>query len=211
VCVKRLLPTLIVLGLSTGCVPNLVTPDTYDEGGDTEDSWTWEAPTNDWCVGEPEQGLVAEGFEVGQVPPDFRMADQKGQTLSLWQFYGKVVVLDISAIWCAPCQDLAQGTQETVEHFADDEFMYVTLLSQDLENNAPDHEDLNLWGDTFAISGAPIIGDDSDMTYTGPPIDQNAGQLPILLVIDPTMRVAQQVTPPSDENLRIAVENVLAR
>ena len=33
-----------------------------------------------------------------------RKGDQKGDEVELYQFYGKVVVLDLFAEWCATCQ-----------------------------------------------------------------------------------------------------------
>ncbi len=204
---ERLVAVLAMVLVGTACVPNLTSPDAG--GDDTGAPWSWDAPENTWHTGAPVEGLVGEGLGLGQVAPDFRMGDQHGDTVSLWQFYGRVTVLDIGAIWCAPCQDLARGTQETVEHFEGENFTYVTVLAEDLEGGRPDPEDIELWVNNFTIETAPVLGDDEAKSYTGPFIDEANGQLPIVRVLDEQMVVRKIVSPPTDANLRTAVEEVL--
>ena len=81
----------ILLGLVFGgCVPVLVSPDGGASAG------PWEAPDNTWPMNEPPEGLTATTMAAGEVVPEFRLADQFGATVSLWQFYGMVVIVDVS-------------------------------------------------------------------------------------------------------------------
>ncbi|MCK4510361.1 TlpA family protein disulfide reductase [bacterium] len=44
------------------------------------------------------------GVELGQTPPAFVLPDLSGNDVSLDDFEGKVVILDLWATWCPPCR-----------------------------------------------------------------------------------------------------------
>jgi peroxiredoxin len=190
----------IALWLASGCVPVLETP-----GGGVDSDWSWTAPENDWSHAEPPQGLEEGGFYEGDVAPDFRLVDQHGDEVALWQFYGNVVLLDLSTMWCAPCQELAGVAQTTSDDYADQGFVYVTILSQDFEGNPPDDEDLNAWADTFGIA-LPVLSD-ADAAYTSAAVPD--AQYPGLFVVDREMKIAVRVATPSDANVREGIESTL--
>jgi len=135
-----------------------------------------------------------------------RLLDQHGATVSLWQFYGLVVVVDFSTMWCAPCQELAGGVEETYQEYRDEGFIYLTVLSEDLDSEVPDQEDLNIWADYYEIT-APVLSDDQGY---GEQIVGGASGYPLVMVIDRELVVAdEQVTPTDDATIRGVVEGLL--
>ena len=189
--------------LFAACVPHLTSPP--DTG---EDVLCVDAPPLDyhWTCNTPPEDLEATGTGDGQVPPRFHMTDQFGDTVALWQFYGLVVVLDISTMWCAPCQDLAQHVEAAWLAYRDQGFVYVTILAQDLlDGEPPDVEELTSWADYYGIT-APILSDGEGWSF---PITGTDG-FPRVIVIDREMRIAEdEVLPTDDATIRALVEGLL--
>lgn len=193
----RVAPIFLVV---SGCVPHLQS----SGPGDVVD---WVAPENSWRVTDtpPPSGTKCGGYDKGDVPCDLRLTDQFGDEVSLWQFWGDVVVLDVSTVWCGPCQQLAESTQATYEHFEPQGFMYLTLLQQDAHGEPTKPEDVALWVDAFGIQ-APVL-DDGEMSAAGALVSE--GTYPALLVIDRRMRVHRRITTPDATLLDEAVEALI--
>lgn len=183
-----------------GCVPNLTSPDAGDSG-----ATDWVGPENGWPASAPPAGLQAEGYAVGQVMPDFRLMDQHGDEVALWQFYGSVVVIDISTMWCGPCVALAKEVTETWHDYQDQGFMYLTLLPENDQGQVPDLADLQRWASDHEIE-APVLSDGIGRSYELAP----DAAYPRVYVLDRSMRVAvDRVNPVSDAVIRAAVEDLL--
>ncbi len=189
---------LVTVALLTACVPELTSPDGGDEAG------PWEAPENSWPTSAPPAGLTGEGFDAGEVIPDFRMNDQYGDTVSLWQFYGNVVVVDVSTMWCGPCQQLAEHVQEMADAHRDDGLVYLSIFPQDVGNEIPEQDDLVAWGENFGIA-EPLLADADGWSYQVVP----DSAFPGVLIVDEEMRVVTRVSPPSDAAIEAAIEDAL--
>lgn len=189
----------IALALIAGCVPVLTSPE--DSSADAG----WQAPENAWPTSAPPEDLEGEGWQEGQVAPDARMVDQNGQEVSLWQFYGSVVVIDVSTMWCSPCQKLAAEICAVRTDYLDQGFEYLTVLSQNKIGEQPSDEDLDTWTSDYDIC-APVLRDDADLERELVP----DGAFPSLTVLDRDMVVVERrVEPAEDAVLRALVESLL--
>lgn len=185
------------LTLLTGCIPVLHSPEGAVSGDYT-------IPDNAWPAAESVPPLEGEGFAEGEVVEHELLPDQNGDTVDLWQFYGIVWVLDVSTIWCSPCQAMAAGLQATADKYKDDGFVYLTVLSENLDGDVPVQEELVGWSESFSILDQPIT---SDTTGFSVPITN--GQYPALLVIDRDLTVFARVDVPDEALLQAAIESAL--
>jgi len=194
--------TPLISILLVSCTPHLYTDGAGDSGEDSQ----WVAPENSWTTNSPPNSLEAEGFDEGQVPSDFRLIDQFGAEVSLWQFYGQWIVLDFSTIWCSPCQDLAALSGETHEIYASHGFEYLSLLSQNMDYEPPTLEEVQAWADAFEMH-TPVLADPVGWTEN---FVKGASGFPRLVIVGPDMRIVEsEVTPNNDEGLRAALDSLL--
>ena len=194
----------LALGLAACAPPRLYSAD--GDLPDVGDGSNWLAPENSWEKGSPPPAeLAGEGFAVGQVLPDMRLVDQYGDEVAAWQWYGMVVAIDVSTMWCGPCRGLAAEVDETWLDYRDQGFMYITLLPQDQGGEVPDLSDLNAWAEQFDIT-APVLSDDAGYSYQIVPDNT----YPRIMVVGRDMRViVDQVTPAEDTAIRAAIEAAL--
>ncbi len=185
------------LPLLTACIPVLHSP----AGAPTGE---YEIPDNDWPAAPSIPVLEEEGFGVGEVIGRQFLADQNGDEVDLWQFYGRVWVLDVSTIWCSPCQAMAASLQATADKFKDEDFVYLTVLSEDLDGEVPDTAELQGWAETFGILDQPILADTTG--FSGPVTN---GVYPALLVIDRDLKVFARVEVPDEALLEAAIESAI--
>lgn len=195
--------------LVSACAPHLYSP---EGGGDTD---AWSAPENTWPSASPPLGLVGEGMDEGQIVLDVRGKDQFGADVSLWQFYGSVVLLDISTLWCGPCQDLAKHAESIYQEYKDQGFVYLTVIHENEVGRDPTTDDLTLWAGLpatvpdgeYDLITAPIIADPEGVSGSIGAVHN--GSYPAALVIGRDLKVVQRLDPVSDGTIKSGIEAAL--
>ncbi len=85
-------------------------------------------------------------IKVGSPAPNFTFPDLTGQTVSLSDYRGRLVFLNIWATWCPPCVDEMPSMEKLYNKFKSDQFE-ILAVSVDGEGSkvvAPFMERLNL-------------------------------------------------------------------
>ena len=155
-----MLVALFAVGILGGCSGST------DEAATTSDETVTMGSTE--ATGET-------GVNVGDVPPPFVLPNLDGEEMTLSDFEGKVVVLDLWATWCPPCREEIPFLIELYDEFEEQGLEIVgigldqggaTDLAPFVDKNGVDYTILvgnRSIGDAYKVSGIPttlIIGRD---------------------------------------------------
>ena len=103
----------------------------------------------------------------GEHPCDFSLVDQNGDTVRLYDHYGKVIVLDFSTMWCGPCISAAKTVDTTIMKYGEEEVAYITILIENSFGKDPDLRDLEHWANSNGIKIGSVLGGSRDFLGSG--------------------------------------------
>jgi peroxiredoxin len=85
-------------------------------------------------------------LELGLPAPDFTFPDLNGKVVSLSDYKGKVVFINIWATWCLPCREEMPSMQKLYDQFKGEAFeiLAVSIDSAGRKAVAPFMRELNL-------------------------------------------------------------------
>ena len=196
---NKLLINALVSGLLLSAC-NACTPDSNPESNIVTDTQPVEEhPWADWedCSQVP-----------GAHPCNFEFMDQNGEMVELYDHYNKVIVVDLSAMWCGVCNNIAAMGDQFVSDYGANNVIWLTVLVDDNSGNPPDLEDLQRWASLYNITG-PVLGADRTLidqtAQTGYPVTS----WPTLVVIDREMVIRYGIYGWSETVVRDWVEELL--
>lgn len=191
--IKYILPLIIA------CKPAEVEepPESTQESSEISDS-----STRDWIDWE------TCGQKPGEHPCNFALQDQNSNTIELYQYYGKVIIIDFSAMWCGVCHNIATVGDDFVTDYGADNVIWLTILIDNTQGDPPSLEDLQLWADLFGIE-LPVLGGSRDM------IDETATEgypissWPTIVVVNKEMMLYNGINGWNETTVRAWVESLL--
>ena len=97
-------------------------------------------------------------LRVGEEAPAFKLKNLNGQTVSLSDFDGKVVMIEFWATWCPPCRESAPEMEALYQRFNDRSFV---LLSISIDEGGDAVEKVRAFANEYNLS-YPILMDNGD-------------------------------------------------
>ena len=136
----------LILMLMMGCAADLKTSNDADSLGPPPEPPVMGINERDDC----------DQKNVGSSVCNFVLLDQNGEFWELYDYTGKVVILDFSTAWCYPCQIAGNYTQAIQDEY-DDDIVFVTLLIEGVSGLPSTEADVNEWVASHNITTAPVL------------------------------------------------------
>ena len=145
------------------------------------------------------------GIRLKELAKDFKLYDKDGNLVSLHDFYGKVILLDISTMWCGPCKAEASDAEELYQKYKKYGFVMINVLFEN-ENYGPvDQSDCARWVKTYKMT-FPVLADVNKLVWY---MFAETGYIPLNLVIDLDMVIRFKETGYYKENIENKIRELL--
>ena len=209
-----------------GSDPNLVDSDEdgYEdswevaEGSDPTDADSW-IYTGGWPYNPDKEGPDIDDADVDmdELFAQVSLMDQFGDMVDLHDFtgQGKYIAIDLSAVWCGPCNGLASWISgegdaygfdsawpNVDEHVHDGNVYWITILGQDNYGEVPDLDVLEDWYDDYPDDRVPVLTDTEDSDVSNTYIQ---GGWPTVYLLDDTGTI---VAMPTNQNHYAALDAI---
>ncbi len=148
---------------------------------------------------------------VGDHPCNFTLKDQNDEEVSLYDFYGSAIILDLSAMWCGPCVQAGADVQGTIERFADHDVKYITVLIDNPQGQPPTLSDVQSWAANLGIETEPVLQGSRDFLNSDPSAGWPLSSWPTFIFITSEMEIYYFQSGYNQQVIDMILEDTLAQ
>lgn len=149
------------------------------------------------------------GFSIGMNSCNFTFKNERNENISLYDFYGKTIVLDFSTMWCYYCQQAAYDIPETMELFSEEDLVYITLIVENWSGVSPDQDELKEWVDHFGLSSPVLSAPREEILDLNEENGFNVTSWPTFFFIDKEMVINSYIGGYNQSIINSEIENSL--
>jgi len=187
-----------LLTLMLACTPTLQTEEINAYDTEVQEETVFGIQTDGVC-----------GHGVGDEICDLVLKDQNDDVWHLYDLEGDIVVLDFSAMWCAPCQSAASTVQEIQDFYEAGGFHYVTILIDDTSGDTVELDEVQYWTDTFGIETTSVLQGNRDLINATPELGYPISSWPTFVFVDRNLEIFWGIYGYSEEYLKMVIEDML--
>ena len=149
------------------------------------------------------------GYETGLHSCNFTFLNQDGEDVSLYDFYGKTIILDFSTMWCYYCQQTAYDIPDTMTLFEEDDIVYITILVENWSGATPSQDDLIEWVEHFGLNSPVLAGPREEIIDSTMEKGFDVSSWPAFFFIDKEMVIDSYIRGYNQEMINTAIANTL--
>jgi thiol-disulfide isomerase/thioredoxin len=140
----------------------------------------------------------------GDVSPSFTYEDIDGNKVSLEDFKGKLIYIDVWATWCAPCKKQIPYLKKLEEYFRKEDIVFISI-------SVDDEKAYNSWKnmvESESLEGVQLFADNSfDSKFMEA---YGISSIPRFIIIDQEGKVYDEQAPsPSFDKTKVLLESLL--
>ena len=127
--------------------------------------------------------VSAAGLAIGDTAPDLQVTDMDGNTHCTRDYSGQVVLLNIGAGWCGPCQYETPDIQAVYAELHDSGFEVLMALYEDEGGGDPDQAFMEEWKTEYGVT-FPLIPDTTNAMWDTYHPAGGANGIPYNVILD---------------------------
>ncbi len=173
--------------LLAGCTPQ-AEPPAGDDDDDTDVPPTDTVPDDTGTP--PDTGTPTTGERCGPdalflaeqyfCAPDFTLPDHTGAPITRSDHLGKIVIVEVVAMWCQPCREMSTDVMEPLREAYGDQLEIVSIVSEDVFGADPTVDDAANWRQSLDLQYIVVADVEGDVS----PEWDRGGVVPMSYVID---------------------------
>ena len=102
-------------------------------------------------------------YRIGEHICNLSLPDSNMEDFALYDHYGKPIVIQLSAEWCAPCHVAGMFAEETMEQWVAEDLLWITILLENDEGERPNALDLAEWVEEMGITNSVVLAGSRDL------------------------------------------------
>lgn len=164
--------------------------DEEDSGTDPANKFSWDYSSGSWPdFSDSAAGISGTGYEPNDIISDIALTDQYGHDVSMYQFYGYVILLNFSTGWCAPCRATAETYQAMWAEERESGFIVIQMIIGNDAGASPDPEWMTSWANQYGIEFPVLNSYNSSIWLGASGSSLYEGGLPFSVLLDKDMSI----------------------